>query len=140
MAVAIFLASSASASGPCEADVQSLCPGVPPGTGLVLACLRAQLPLLSPSCQPLVAGFADELLNLRDACVPILKPESGESPSEPSTLLAKSIQSGNPEAILNVIATEAAAITSDACRAAVGRFTAHVMAIAQQIALAFGAK
>ncbi len=40
----------------CAADIDRLCPGVPPGQGRIKACMRANIAQLSPGCFDAVLG------------------------------------------------------------------------------------
>jgi hypothetical protein len=40
----------------CAADIDRLCPGVPPGNGRIKACMRANIAQLSPGCFDAVLG------------------------------------------------------------------------------------
>jgi hypothetical protein len=40
----------------CAADYQSLCAGVQPGGGRIIACLKQNAAKLSPACQNAMAG------------------------------------------------------------------------------------
>ncbi|MBJ3775135.1 cysteine rich repeat-containing protein [Acuticoccus mangrovi] len=38
----------------CKADIQRICPGVQPGGGRVMACMRAKASEVSPGCQAVI--------------------------------------------------------------------------------------
>jgi hypothetical protein len=52
----------------CTADAARLCPGVEPGAGRVLACLRGRKTELSPSCKLAVEPTGQAQAELAQAC------------------------------------------------------------------------
>ena len=79
LAVAALFALSACASAPppppssvasdvCTADAARLCPGVQPGAGRVLTCLRGQSSELTPACKLAVEPTGQVQAELAQAC------------------------------------------------------------------------
>lgn len=51
LAACVWPAARAAEPGACRSDLQSLCSGVQPGGGRLLACLKANQARLAPDCQ-----------------------------------------------------------------------------------------
>lgn len=69
-ALAAAFAAPALAQGPCAAEVQQLCQGIPPGGGRIHACLRSNADRLSPACKQELAQAAQRAREVHQKCQP----------------------------------------------------------------------
>lgn len=46
-------------NGPCKADIEKLCPGVAPGGGRIIACLKQNKAQVSDACQTALEKLRD---------------------------------------------------------------------------------
>lgn len=68
LAVAATAADAASMKGPCAADAEKLCQGVPASRGQMMQCLRAHRNEVSDACKQRIAKMKSALRELRAAC------------------------------------------------------------------------
>ena len=66
--VLLAAAGSARAEDACRADVEKLCPGIPPGGGRVSACLQANRAQVSPACKAELASVSRKVKEVGAAC------------------------------------------------------------------------
>ena len=65
---AAALALPALAQGPCAADAQRLCQGIPPGGGRIHACLKSNPDKLSPACRQNLQQAENRAREIHAAC------------------------------------------------------------------------
>jgi hypothetical protein len=64
----LALGGVARAQNACQADVEKLCSGIPPGGGRVLSCLKANQAKVSPECKQHLAEVAKRVKTVAKAC------------------------------------------------------------------------
>jgi len=52
----------------CRDDIASYCPGVQPGQGAILRCLRENQTMLTPGCQGILKGAREKEAEFRKSC------------------------------------------------------------------------
>ena len=64
----LLFAAGARAEDACRADVERLCPGIPPGSGRITACLKAMQADVSKACKAELATVARKVKEVGAAC------------------------------------------------------------------------
>ena len=68
LVAALLSPGAALAQGACKADVDRLCQGIPPGSGRIAACLKANQAQVSPACKAELASVARTVREVGAAC------------------------------------------------------------------------
>jgi Cysteine rich repeat len=79
MIAALFTAAEAQ-QGACKADVEKLCPGIQPGEGRILECLKSHKAEVSPGCTKHLKEVQAELKKVSAACEPDMEKFCWETP------------------------------------------------------------
>jgi len=66
--VAAVTLGAARAQDACQADVEKLCQGIPPGGGRLLSCLKANEAKVSPGCKQAIAAVVKKAKAIGKAC------------------------------------------------------------------------
>jgi len=68
VAALLLAAGGVRAEDACRADVDRLCPGIPPGGGRIAACLKANQAQVSPACKAELVTVARKVKEVGAAC------------------------------------------------------------------------
>lgn len=68
------------ATNPCRNDAETLCPGVTPGEGRIIKCLRENKDKLSPECKAQHEKMKEAAAEMKDACQSDVQKFCSETP------------------------------------------------------------